>query len=391
MQSLNFETLNIGDIVLTNPKLKWHNIGNMGLFTDMYIVQAVDATNRAVVLSKADSTSTNLLVATDDNQFTLTPMDTEDPQPIAEAFQMSHDEAVDMRLSERIIAEHLLGVHLESRHDSMLPLPVSEFIESFYKEAHSIKKGTNSYISDIATGYQMMRQLMDTVRDMCDKESAKETRLLNSIIEESRKAYAQIMELVQEANVEYTYSEDVALLTAQRPYSIPRAFRVGTSIMREDKSYTISRVSATRAHVTDNTGEEVGYISSSKADGLKFTNKKSSTVDKLYREYGDYATYPASTPSEMDKLHYLTWKVIEIVEEHHRKMQSMIRNANCTRVSDYGRIANHNTYHVSTLSAAIGHVQDFVNAAQKLQGELTDCGEKFFFEAERLIRKAYGK
>ena len=391
MQSLNFETLNIGDIVLTNPKLKWHNIGNMGLFTGMYIVQAVDATNRAVVLSKADSTSTNLLVATDDNQFTLTPMDTEDPQPIAEAFQMSHDEAVDMRLSERIIAEHLLGVHLESRHDSMLPLPVSEFIESFYKEAHSIKKGTNSYISDITTGYQMMRQLMDTVRDMCDKESAKETRLLNSIIEESRKAYAQIMELVQEANVEYTYSEDVALLTAQRPYSIPRAFRVGTSIMREDKSYTISRVSATRAHVTDNTGEEVGYISSSKADGLKFTNKKSSTVDKLYREYGDYATYPASTPSELDKLHDLTWKVIEIVEEHHRKMQSMIRNANCTRVSDYGRIANHNTYHVSTLSAAIGHVQDFVNAAQKLQGELTDSEEKFFFEAERLIHKAYGK
>ena len=391
MQSLNFETMNIGDIVLTNPKLKWHNIGNLGLFTDMYIVQSVDATNRAVVLSKADSTSTNLLVATDDNQFTLTPMDVEDPQAIAEAFQMSHDEAVDMRLSERIISEHLLGVHLESRHDSMLPLPASEFIESFYKEAHSPEKGTNSYISDIATGYQMMRKLMEGVRDLYDKESAKETRLLNSIIEESRKAYAQIMELVEEANIKYTYSEDVALLNAQRPYSIPRAFRVGTSIMHEDKPYTITRASATRAHVTDSTGEEVGYISSSKAGGLKFTNKKSSTVDKLYRGYGDYATYPASTPSEMDKLHDLTWKVIEIVEEHHRKMQSMIRNANCTRVSDYGRIANHNTYHVSTLSAAIGHVQDFVNAAQKLQGELTDSGEKFFFEAERLIRKAYGK
>ena len=391
MQSLNFETLNIGDIVLTSPKVKWHNIGNMGLFTGMYIVQAVDTTKCAAVLSEAGSTSTNLLVATDDNQFTLTPMDTEDPQAIAEAFQMSHDEAVDMRLSERIISEHLLGHHLESRHDSMLPLSVSEFIESFYKEAHSPEKGTNSYISDIATGYQMMRQLMDTVRDMCDKESAKETRLLNSIIEESRKAYAQIMELVQEANIEYTYSEDVALLTAQRPHSIPRAFRVGTSIMREDEPYTISRVSATRAWVTDTTGEEVGYISSSKADGLKFTNKKSSTVDKLYREYGDYTSYPASTPSEMDKLHDLTWKVIEIVEEHHRKMQSMIRNANCTRVSDYGRIANHNTYHVSTLSAAISHVQDFVNAAQKLQGELTDNEEKFFFKAERLIRKAYGK
>ena len=391
MQSLNFETMNIGDIVLTNPKLKWHNIGNLGLFTDMYIVQSVDATNRAAVLSKAGSTSTNLLVATDDNQFTLTSMDVEDPQAIAEVFQMSHDEAVDMRLSERILSEHLLGAHLESRHDSMLPLPVSEFIESFYKEAHSPEKGANSYISDIATGYQMMRKLMDTVRDMCDKESAKETRLLNSIIEESRKAYAQIMELVQEANIEYTYSEDVALLTAQRPYSIPRAFRVGTSIMHEDESYTISRVSATRAWVADTTGEEVGYISSNKADGLKFTNKKSSTVDKLYREYGDYATYPASTPSEMGKLHDLTWKVIEIVEEHHRKMQDMIREAGCTRVSDYGRIANHNTYHVSTLSAAIGHVQDFVNAAQKLQGELTDNEEEFFFKAERLIRKAYGK
>ena len=391
MQSLNFETLNIGDIVLTSPKQKWHNIGNMGLFTDMYIVQSVDATKCAAVLSKAGSTSANLLVATDDNQFTLTPMDVEDPQAIGEAFQMSHDEAVDMRLSERIIAERLLGVHLESRHDSMLPLPVSEFIESFYKEAHSPEKGTNSYISDIATGYQMMRKLMDTVRDMYDKESAKETRLLNSIIEESRKAYAQVMELVQEANIEYTYSEDVALLKAQRPYSIPRAFRVGTSIMREDKPYTISRVSATRAWVTDSTGEEVGYISSSKADGLKFTNKKSSTVDKLYREYGDYTSYPASTPSEMDKLHDLTWKVIEIVEEHHRKMQDMIREAGCTRVSDYGRIANHNTLHVSTLSAAIGHVQDFVNGAQKLQGELTDNEEKFFFKAERLIRKAYGK
>ena len=74
MQSLNFETLNIGDIVLTNPKLKWHNIGNMGLFTDMCIVQSVDATKRAAVLSQAGGTSTSLLVATDGNEFTLTPI-----------------------------------------------------------------------------------------------------------------------------------------------------------------------------------------------------------------------------------------------------------------------------------------------------------------------------
>lgn len=390
MQSLNFDSLSIGDIVLTVPKTKWRNIGDLGMSTSLYVVQSVDAESLTTVLADTSNGTANLLTTSADGQTTIAPMSGNTPAITCEAFQMSHVEASEKRMSERIQAERLLGRHLSTRLDTITPRPVDQFIEEFYIKAHSTDKDISSYVSNVAAGYNMMREILEGVRDMYDKESAKETALLETIREESSKVYTQIMALVKEADIKYVYSPEVVTFTTQAPYCNPRTFRVGTSIMREDEPYTITRVSATRAYITDINGEEVGYISSSKADGLKFTIKNAPVEDKRHRNKWEYATYPASTPAEMVKLDNLTIEVEEIMAEHYKKVQSMIEEADCSRVTDFANIARRRPPSTYVLSDNIAHVQDFVNSAQKTRRELEQRKSDFLLKAERLTNKAYG-
>lgn len=390
MQSLNFENLNIGDIVLTVPKTKWHNIGNLGMSTSLYVDQSVDTENLTAVVANIGNGTANLLTTSTDGQTTIAPMSGNDPAITCEAFQMSHEEAIETRMSERIQAERLLGRHLSTRLDTLTPRPVDQFIEKFYAKAYATDKDINSYVSNVAAGYKMMREILEGVRDMYDKESAKEATLLESIREESSKVYSQIMELVQEADIKYVYSPEAVTLTTEAPYCAPRTFRVGTSIMREGEPYTITRVSTTRAYITDINEEEAGYISSSKSEGVKVTIKNAPSEDKRRRNKWEYVTYPASTPAEMVKLDKLTDEVQEIMEEHYRKMQNMIEEADCSRVTDFANIARRRPPSTYVLSDNIAHIQDFVNAAQKTQRELEQCKSDFLLKAERLTNRAYG-
>ena len=389
MQSLNFESLSIGDIVLTVPKTKGRNIGDLGMSTSLYVVQSVDAENLTTVLADTSNGTANLLTTSADGQTTIAPMSGNTPAITCEAFQMSHVEASEKRMSERIQAERLLGQHLSTRLDTLTPRTVDQFIEKFYAKAYATDKDINSYVSNVAAGYNMMREILEGVRDMYDKESAKETALLETIREESSKVYSQIMELVQEADIKYVYSPEAVTLTTEAPYCIPRTFRVGTSIMRKGEPYTITRVSTTRAYITDINEEEAGYISSSKSEGVKVTIKNAPSEDKRRRNKWEYVTYPASTPAEMVKLDKLTDEVQEIMEEHYRKMQNMIEEADCSRVTDFANIARRppSTY---VLSDNIAHIQDFMNAAQKTQRELEQCKSDFLLKAERLTNRAYG-
>lgn len=390
MQSLNFENLNIGDIVLTVPKTKWRNIGDLGMSTSLYVVQSVDAKSLTAVLADTSNGTANLLTTSADGQTTIAPMSGNAPATTCEVFQMSHVEASEKRMSERIQAERLLGRHLSTRLDTITPRPVDQFIEKFYAKAYATDKDINSYVSNVAAGYKMMREILEGVRDMYDKESAKEATLLESIREESSKVYSQIMELVQEADIKYVYSPEAVTLTTEAPYCIPRTFRVGTSIMRKGEPYTITRVSTTRAYITDINEEEAGYISSSKSEGVKVTIKNAPSEDKRRRNKWEYVTYPASTPAEMVKLDKLTNEVQEIMEEHYRKMQSMIEEADCSRVTDFANIARRRPPSTYVLSDNIAHIQDFVNAAQKTQRELEQCKSDFLLKAERLTNRAYG-
>lgn len=390
MQSLNFESLSIGDIVLTVPKTKGRNISDLGMSTSLYVVQSVDAENLTAVLADTSNGTANLLTTSADGQTTVAPMSGNAHATTCEAFQMSHVEANEKRMSERIQAERLLGRHLSTRLDTLTPRTVDQFIEKFYAKAYATDKDINSYVSNVAAGYKMMREILEGVRDMYDKESAKEAALLESIREESSKVYSQIMELVQEADIKYVYSPEAVTLTTEAPYCAPRTFRVGTSIMREGEPYTITRVSTTRAYITDINGEEAGYISSSKSDGVKVTIKNAPPKDKRRRNKWEYVTYPASTPAEMVKLDKLTDEVQEIMEEHYRKMQSMIEEADCSRVTDFANIARRRPPSTYVLSDNIAHVQDFVNSAQKTRRELEQRKSDFLLKAERLTNKAYG-
>lgn len=390
MQTLDFDTMNVGDVVLINTKSDWRNIAGLGSQTDAYNVMSIDVANRVAVLSHMDNGFSSLLVANEDGEMTRTPMSNNDSQTVEDVFQMSHADAVEFRLAERISAETRLSSLISSHRSFTSPHPVSKFIDDFFTKARFVDKGANTYVPDTATGYKVMGELLEGVRNLYTEESVKEAALLNSIIEESCKVYTQVVELIQSAGIDYTYSSEVTTLGARSLSNIDRTFRVGTSFMHEDMPYTISSVSATRAHVTDTTGDEVGYLSSSKADGLKLNIKKPSN-ETYYIAYHDCLPVPASSQSEMVKFKELEDEVVGMVTEHHYKMLDTISNSDCAYVRENARISTRTVWDVDTLPAAIFHIQGFVNAAQMLRSELVENAEDFIWKAERLIEKAYGK
>lgn len=63
MQTLDFNTLNTGDILITRSNQSWIQVHQLGLYEMAYVVQHVDAQNSAAVIArtgnerKAPSTS----------------------------------------------------------------------------------------------------------------------------------------------------------------------------------------------------------------------------------------------------------------------------------------------------------------------------------------------
>lgn len=166
MQTLDFDTLNVGDVVLINTKSDWRNIAGLGSQTDAYNVMSIDVANRVAVLSHMDNGFSSLLVANEDGEMTRTPMSNNDSQTVEDVFQMSHADAVEFRLAERISAETRLSSLISSHRSFTSPHPVSKFIDDFFTKARFVDKGANTYVPDTATGYKVMGELLEGVRNL---------------------------------------------------------------------------------------------------------------------------------------------------------------------------------------------------------------------------------
>lgn len=395
MQTLDFNTLNTGDILITRSNQSWIQVHQLGLHEMAYVVQHVDTQNSAAVIARTGNESTQYILSVDEyGRFTITPMvNTDNASRVDEVFQMSAQEAQVMRLSARLKAERDLSHYLQSQYDNKTPNSVDKFIENFYKGSYMAGEYPTTFIMDMAKGRNLMNELIEGATDVYDAESEKENAVLDKVIAESRKAYDKVVATIKEAGIEYAYNEEaVTLVQPDADYGsrAPRTLRIGTAIVDKETPYIISRITSTRAYVTDAQGVEVGYISNTKANGLTLNFKEAPEGD-TNRHYLAYSCnpLPASTIESVEKLMQATKAVYDIMTEHRRAVERILKDGGSDRVRNANGLC-HNHYGIDTLAGALSYIQAFIGGAEETKDSLEEAKEMFFWKATRLIKKAYG-
>lgn len=247
MQTLDFNTLNTGDILITRSNQSWIQVHQLGLYEMAYVVQHVDAQNSAAVIARTGNESTQYILSVDGHErLTITPMvNADNARRVDEVFQMSAQEAQAMRLSARLKAERDLSHYLQSQYDNKTPNSVDKFIENFYKGSYMAGEYPTTFIMDMAKGRNLMNELIEGATDVYDAESEKENAVLDKVIAESRKAYDKVVATIKEAGIEYAYNdESVTLVQPDADYGsrAPRTLRIGTAIVDKETPYIISRI-----------------------------------------------------------------------------------------------------------------------------------------------------
>lgn len=390
MQTLDFNTLNTGDILITRSNQSWIQVHQLGLYEMAYVVQHVDAQNSAAVIARTGNESTQYILSVDGHErLTITPMvNADNARRVDEVFQMSAQEAQAMRLSARLKAERDLSHYLQSQYDNKTPNSVDKFIENFYKGSYMAGEYPTTFIMDMAKGRNLMNELIEGATDVYDAESEKENAVLDKVIAESRKAYDKVVATIKEAGIEYAYNDESVTLTMVS--RAPRTLRIGTAIMDKETPYIISRITSTRAYVTDAQGVEVGYISNTKANGLTLNFKEAPEGDtsRHYLAYS-YNPLPASTIESVEKLTQATKAVYDIMTEHRRNVERILKDGGSDRVRNANGL-HHNHYGIDTLAGALSYIQAFIGGAEETKDSLEEAKEMFFWKATRLIEKAYG-
>lgn len=398
MQALDFNTLNIGDIVLLrNTYRTWARVSLLGLRGVTYLVQHVDVANSVAVVTPARSRDAlYLLSAATDGGFTLEMMNAAiDTTRIEEAYQLTLEEAQEMRLDARIKAEVDLNDHLGAPYNTNTPNSVEKFIRDYYKNAHPNGAWPTTLIPNPDAARNLMNNLLDEAMRRYEEESEKENTALNQIIAETNKAYNKAVAAIQEAEIEYTYNPEAVTLVQPNADSYsartPHTFRIGTTIMHKETPYMISRLTNTRAWVTNAQGEKAGYITNTKADGLTLNLKlgtKGTTVVRY--DLPNYTkTLPASTTTDAEKLTQLTQQVEAIKDEQRNTINHILETTKCNRVHDASALIHVNPY-TDTLAGALAHIQSYIHAAETTKDKLEGEKEQFAWKATRLIEKAYG-
>lgn len=395
MQTLDFNTLNTGDILITRSNQSWIQVHQLGLYEMAYVVQHVDAQNSAAVIARTGNNSTQYILSVDEHErLTITPMvNAYNASRVDEVFQMSAKEAQAMRLDARLKAERDLSHYLQSQYDNKTPNSVDKFIENFYKGSYMAGEYPATFIMDMDKGYSLMNELIEGAIDVYEAESEKENAVLDKVIAESRKAYDKAVAIIEEAGIEYAYNgESVTLVQPDADYGsrAPRTLRIGTAIVDGETPYIISRITSTRAYVTDAQGAEVGYISNTKANGLTLNFKEAPEGDtsRHYLRYS-YNPLPASTIESVEKLMQATKAVYDIMTEHSRNVERILKDGGSDRVRDANGL-RHKHYGIDTLAGALSYIQAFIGGAEETKDSLEEAKEMFFWKATRLIKKAYG-
>lgn len=390
MRALDFSVVKPGDIILVvDPSPLEHDPRHVLEYcTSKNVVASTNGVDSLVM------TNTNYPAAVLTELITKTPQGfmceplngMSEPKllPAECLYHFTFEEFKQSRMDERIAAQSKLARSMRFWYGTEAPFPkaVAKAVEQALEDKMG-KHMSNANVVNIESAHKVMGEVIEVTEKAYRDIITESLGIMDELIQRANTANAEVTAIAQSLN---PWRNDGEAVTVTRQYKgaldYRTTFRTGTGIMTNSgDAYFIERVTKSRAYVTNpETGEQVGYLSCMKANGvkLKFENGAVKTLGV------DYDIIPTSTPEDVLAYKAAVTKAKSIITDLYQYI-----NGKCSELEIFG-MTRASLPNCRTLASAQAEAIRAVSSLGPKKRHTFELMEANISKMKRLHELAYG-
>jgi hypothetical protein len=390
MRALDFSVVKPGDIILVvDPSPLEHDPRHVLEYcTSKNVVASTNGVDSLVM------TNTNYPAAVLTELITKTPQGfmceplngMSEPKllPAECLYHFTFEEFKQSRMDERIAAQSKLARSMRFWYGTEAPFPkaVAKAVEQALEDKMG-KHMSNANVVNIESAHKVMGEVVEVIEKVYRDIITESLGIMDELIQRANTANAEVTAIAQSLN---PWRNDGEAVTVTRWYEgtldYRTTFRAGTGIMTDSgDAYFIERVTKSRAYVTNpETGEQVGYLSCMKANGvvLKFENGATKTLGVAYD------IIPTSTPEDVLAYKAAVTKAKGIIRNLYQHI-----NSKCSELEVFG-MTRASLPNCRTLTSAQAEAIRAVSSLEAKKRSAFAIMEANISKMKRLHEQAYG-
>lgn len=392
MRTIDFSTLKTGNILLTVLPSTIEGYYFFGGEENLWVVEGVNrdsSTANVVSVGRADSS----YILTENNGEVLLSPKSGAPEVIkpVKVMQYTHEEATTAGLFHRVQAERKLCDFVMYSHKNNIARPVHNAIEKAYRTAHP-EFYPSTQLDDTLTAWERMRGIWRVANEAYKTLNDSDLSVIDEMLAVARGTVAEIVAAMDATEIEYRPGKEITITQAvtegfsTREYSV--TFREGATASVRGVPYLITRLTKSRAHVTDyTTGEEAGYLTFTKSKGVIL---KLNDGTEEWAGHTEYTEIPASTRESVTAYSALEEKVGNLATNAYAILSGMAQNVITNTDALNAANSLYRTFATGGVAGSIENLHRIIINLETAKEEITEQTEAVLWKFERLINRAYG-
>lgn len=392
MRNIDFSTLKTGDVLLTVLPSDIEGYYFFGGEENLWITESVNresSTATVVSVGRADSS----YILTENNGEVILSPKSGAPEVIkpVKVMQYTHEEATSAGLFHRVNAERKLCDFVMYSYKNNIARPVHNAIEKAYRTAHP-EFYPSTQLDDTLAAWERMRGIWRVANEAYKTLNDSDLSVIDEMLAVARGTVAEIVAAMDATEIEYRPGKEITITQAvtegfsTREYSV--TFREGATASVRGVPYLITRLTKSRAHVTDyTTGEEAGYLTFTKSKGVIL---KLNDGTEEWAGHTEYTEIPASTEESVTAYLALEEKVGNLTTNAYATLSGMAQNVitNTDALNAANRL--YRTFTTGGVAGSIENLHRIIINLETAKEEITEQTEAVLWKFERLINRAYG-
>lgn len=393
MRNIDFSTLKTGDVLLTVLPSDIEGYYFFGGEENLWVVEGVNRESSAATVVSVGRVDSSYILTENEGEVLLSPKSgaPEVIKPV-KVIQYTHQEATIEGLFRRVQAERKLCDFVMYSHKNNIARPVHNAIEKAYRTAHP-EFYPSTQLDDTLTAWERMRGIWRVANEAYKTLNDSDLSVIDEMLAVARGTVAEIVAAMDATEIEYRPGKEITITQAvtegfsTREYSV--TFREGATASVRGVPYLITRLTKSRAHVTDyTTGEEAGYLTFTKSKGviLKLNNGT-----EEWAGHTEYTEIPASTEESVTAYSALEEKVDNLATNSYAILSGMAQNVitNTDALNAANRL--YRTLNAGGVAGSIENLHRIIINLETAKEEITEQTESVLWKFERLINRAYGE
>ena len=392
MRTIDFSTMKTGDVLLTVLPSTIEGYYFFGGEENLWIVESVNRESSSATLAPIARVGGSHILTVKGDEVNIAPANgaPEVIKPV-KVMQYTHEEATTAGLFHRVNAERKLCNFVMYSHKNNIARPVHNAIEKAYRTAHP-EFYPSTQLDDTLTAWERMRGIWRVANEAYKTLNDSDLNVIDEMLTVARGTVAEIVAAMDATEIEYRPGKEITITQAvtegfsTREYSV--TFREGATASVRGVPYLITRLTKSRAHVTDyTTGEEAGYLTFTKSKGviLKLNNG-----NEEWAGHNEYTEIPASTKESVTAYSALEEKVDNLATNAYATLSGMAQNVitNTDALNAANRL--YRTFTTGGVAGSIENLHRIIINLETAKEEITEQTEAVLWKFERLINRAYG-